>query len=43
MNLKVKQLKADICATPRKSSVTGPYHHPQGRKKLLIPLDKGQD
>ena len=37
VDLQVKKLKVDISATPRKSSVAGPYHHPQGRNKLLIP------
>ena len=32
MDLKVIKLKVDISATPRKNSVTGPYHHPQNRK-----------
>ena len=43
MNLQVKKLKVDISATPRKNSVTGPYHHPQGRDKLLIPRVKGEE
>ena len=43
MDLQVKKLKADISATPRKNSVTGPYHQPQGRDKLLIPPVKGED
>ena len=42
MDLQVKKLKVDISATPRKSFVTGPYHHPQG-DKLLIPAVKGED
>ena len=49
-DLQVKKLKEDISATPlppptpiRKNSVTGPYHHPQGREKLLIPPVKGKD
>ena len=37
MDLQVKKLEVEISATPRKNSVTGPYHHPQGRDKLLIP------
>ena len=41
MNLQVK-LKVDISATPRKNSVTGAYHYPQGRDKLLIPSVKGE-
>ena len=43
MDLQVKKLKVDISATPRKNSVTGPYHHPQGRDKLLIPPVKGEE
>ena len=42
MDLQVKKLKVDISATPRKNPVTGPYHHPQGRDKLLIPR-KGEE
>ena len=38
---KPKKLKVDISATPRKNSATGPYHHLQGRDKLLIPPVKG--
>ena len=41
-DLEVKKLKVDISANPRKNSVTGPYHHPQGRDKLLIPPVKGE-
>ena len=36
MDLQVKKLKLDISATPMKNSITGLYHHPQGRDKLLI-------
>ena len=43
MDLQVKELKVDISAFPRKNSVTGPYHHPQGRDKLLILPVKGED
>ena len=43
VDLQVKKLKVDISANPRKNSVTGPYHHPQGRDKLLIPPVKGED
>ena len=42
VDLQVKKLKADISATPRKNSVTGPCHHPVGREKLLIPPIKGE-
>ena len=42
MDLQVKKMKVDISATPKKNSVTGPYHHPQGRDKLLIPPVKGE-
>ena len=42
MDLPVKKLKVDISASPRKNSVTGPYHHNQGRDKLLIPPIKGE-
>ena len=35
MDLQVKKLKVDI-------SPTDPYHHPQGREKLLIPSAKGE-
>ena len=37
MDLQVKKLKVHISATPKKNSDTSPYHHPQGRDKLLIP------
>ena len=37
MDLQVKTLKVETSATPRKNSVTGPYHHSQGRDKLLFP------
>ena len=43
MDLQVKKLKVDICATSKKNSDTGPYHQPQGREKLLIPPVKGED
>ena len=42
MDLKVKRLKEEISTTPRKNSVTSPYHHPQGRDKLVIPSVKGE-
>ena len=42
MDLQVKKLKGDISATPMKNSVTGTYHHPQARDKLLIPSVKGE-
>ena len=42
-DLQVNKLKVGIYATPRKNSVIGPYHHPQGRSKLLIPQVKGED
>ena len=41
MNLQVKKLKLYISATPKKN--ISPYHHPQGRDKLLIPPVKGED
>ena len=37
IDLQVKKLKIDIFATPRKNSVTGPYHHPQDRQITLSP------
>ena len=37
MDLQVKKLKVHISATRKKNSDTSPYHHPQGRDKLLIP------
>ena len=43
MGLQVKELKVDISAVPRKNTVTGLYHHPQGRDKLLILPVKGED
>ena len=44
MDLQVRKLKEEISATPRKKSVTGPYHHSQGRQdSLLIPTGKGED
>ena len=33
---KSNKIKLDISTTPRKNSLTGLYHHPQGRDKLLI-------
>ena len=42
MDLQVKRLKEEISTTPRKNFVTGPYHHPQGRDKLLISSVKGE-
>ena len=42
MDLQVKKLKVELSATPRKNSVTGPYHHSPGRDKLLIPPVKGE-
>ena len=42
MDLQVIKLKVGISANPRKNSVTGPYHHPQGRDKLLISPLKGE-
>ena len=43
MNMQVNKWKVDISATLRKNSVTGFYHHPQGRDKLFIPPIKGED
>ena len=43
MDLQVKKLKIDTSANPKKNSVTSPYHHPQCRDKLLIPLVKGEE
>ena len=37
MDLQVKKLKVEISTTPRQNCLTGPYHQPQGRDKLLIP------
>ena len=42
MDLQVKRLKEEISTTPWKNFVTGPYHHPQGRDKLLISSVKGE-
>ena len=42
MVLQVKKI-VDISATYRKNSITGPYNHPQGRGKLLIPPVKRED
>ena len=36
MELQVKKLKVGISTTPRQNSLYGPYHHLQGRDKLLI-------
>ena len=41
MDLQFKKLKVDISSTPRKNSITGPYHRSRGRDKLLIPPVKG--
>ena len=43
MDLQLKKLKVDISATPKKNSVTGPYHDRQGRDELLSPPVKGED
>ena len=43
MDLQVKKLKLDISDTPMKNSITGLYHHPQGRNKLLISPVKEED
>ena len=43
MGLQVKKLKVNICATPKKNSDSGLYHHPQGRDKLLIRPVKGEN
>ena len=43
MDLQVKILKEDIFTTPWENSLTDPYHHPQGRDKLLIPPVKGEN
>ena len=43
MDLKVKKLKVDTSANPRKNSVTSLCHHHRGRDKLLIPPVKGKD
>ena len=43
MDLQVKILKVDIFTTPWENSFTDPYHHPQGRDKLLIPPVKGEN
>ena len=40
-DLQVKKLKVDISATPQEK--LGPYHHAQGREKLLIPPVKEKD
>ena len=32
-----KKLKVDLVTTPKQNSLPGPYHHPLGRDKLLIP------
>ena len=42
MNLQVEKLKVDISATPRKNSVTDPYHQSQGRDKLVTPPFNGE-
>ena len=34
--MQVKKLKVDISTSPRQNSLYGPYHHLQGRDKLLI-------
>ena len=43
MELRVKKFKVDISTTPRQNSLHGPYHHSQGRDRLLIPPVKGED
>ena len=43
MDFQVKKMKVEISATPRKSSVPGPYCQSQGINKLLIPPVKGED
>ena len=42
IHLQVKQkFKVDLFTTPRQNSLAGPYHHPLGRDKLLIPCSYG--
>ena len=36
MELRIK--KVDISTIPKQNSLHRPYHHPQGRDRLLIPL-----
>ena len=43
LHLQVKKLKVDLFTTPRQNSRPGPYHHPLGRNKLLIPPVKCDD
>ena len=43
MDLQFKKLKVDLSTTYRQNSLTGPYHHPHGRDKLLISPVKGED
>ena len=43
MDLRVKKFKVDISTTPRPNSLHGPYNHPQGRDRLVIPPVKGED
>ena len=37
MKLRVKNFGVDISTTLRQNSLRDPYHHPQGRDRLLIP------
>ena len=43
MDLQVKNLKVNISTTPKQNNLPGPYYHPQGRYKLLIPPVEGED
>ena len=43
LHLQVKKLKVDLFTTPSQNSLPGPYHHPLGRDKLLIPPVKCDD
>ena len=43
MYLQVKKLKEDIFINPRQNSLPGPYYHPLGKDKLLIPPVKCED
>ena len=37
LQVKKKKLKVDLFTTPMQNFLPGPYHHPQGRDRLLIP------
>ena len=40
MEFRIKKIEVDISTTLRQNSLHGPYHRPQGRDRLFIPLSQ---